>query len=241
MTSYEQYAYREMLSWQKEMKRKAGIGEKLSKKLQVKINSFIPEKVHQAITTAFEHMVRAVLTGAKFITSSPYEHANLEIRDVRAKDKITIYKNTAAAEGAITGAGGILLGLADFPAWLALKMKMMFDIAAVYGHDVKDYKERLYILYVFQLAFSGKEYRRNIFDIVHDWPNYSQTLPQDMDQYDWRGFQQEYRDYLDLAKLLQLVPGIGAVVGGIVNHHMTEKLGNIAMNAYRMRHFEENT
>ena len=135
--------------------------------------------------------------------------------------------------------GGILLGLADFPAWLMLKMKMMFDIAAVYGHNVKDYKERVFILYVFQLAVSGKEYRRKIFDIVQNWPVYSQTLPEDMDQYDWRGFQQEYRDYLDLAKMLQLVPGIGAVVGGIVNHKMTEKLGNIAINAYRMRHFED--
>lgn len=228
-----------MLLWQKEMQRKAGIGEKLSKKLQHKINDLIPEKVHAVITTAFEHMVKAVLTGAKFITSLPFEHTDLETREFRVRDKITVYKNTAAAEGAITGAGGILLGLADFPAWLTLKMKMMFDIAALYGRDVRDYKERVFILYVFQLAFSGKEYRRKIFEIVKDWPDYSQTLPQDMDQFDWRSFQQEYRDYLDLAKLLQLVPGIGAVVGGIVNHRMTDKLGTVAMNAYRMRFFEQ--
>jgi len=35
--------------------------------------------------------------------------------------------------------------------------------------------------------------------------------------------------------LLQLVPGIGAVVGAYVNHKLTEKLGEFAMHAYRMR------
>jgi hypothetical protein len=48
-------------------------------------------------------------------------------------------------------------------------------------------------------------------------------------------FQQEGRDYLDLAKLVQLVPVIGAVGGAYVNHRLTHKLGNFAMNAYRMR------
>jgi len=56
-----------------------------------------------------------------------------------------------------------------------------------------------------------------------------------MQEFDWRNFQQEYRDYIDLAKLLQLVPGIGAVVGAYVNHKLTEKLGEFAMQAYRMR------
>jgi hypothetical protein len=54
-------------------------------------------------------------------------------------------------------------------------------------------------------------------------------------QPDWRRFQQEYRDYIDLAKLMQLVPGIGAAVGVYVNHKLTRQLGNTAMNAYRTR------
>ncbi len=60
-------------------------------------------------------------------------------------------------------------------------------------------------------------------------------LPATMKEFDWRNFQQEYRDYIDLAKLLQLVPGIGAVVGAYVNHRLTGKLGKFAMQAYRMR------
>ena len=68
-----------------------------------------------------------------------------------------------------------------------------------------------------------------------NWKEEQKLLPDDMNQFDWRNFQQEYRDYIDLAKLLQLIPGIGAVVGAYVNHQLTNKLGKFAMNAYRMR------
>ena len=60
-------------------------------------------------------------------------------------------------------------------------------------------------------------------------------MPEDIHQFDWRNFQQEYRDYIDLSKLLQLIPGIGAITGAYVNHRLTNKLGVTALNAYRMR------
>jgi hypothetical protein len=56
-----------------------------------------------------------------------------------------------------------------------------------------------------------------------------------MHQFDWRTFQQEYRDYIDLAKLAQFIPVIGAPVGAVVNYRLLDKLGRTAMNAYRMR------
>lgn len=55
------------------------------------------------------------------------------------------------------------------------------------------------------------------------------------ENFDWRIFQQEYRDYIDIAKMLQMVPGIGAVVGAYANYKLMDKLGNTAMNAYRLR------
>ena len=149
-----------------------------------------------------------------------------------------MYKNTAAVEGGVTGAGGILLGLADFPLLLGIKIKLLFDIAAMYGFDVKDYKERIYILYIMQLAFSSHEERRNVYLKIVDWDEHAKQLPDDINGFDWRTFQQEYRDYLDLAKMAQLVPVIGAPVGVIVNYRLITKLGETAMNAYRMRLME---
>lgn len=57
----------------------------------------------------------------------------------------------------------------------------------------------------------------------------------DKDNFDWKTFQQEYRDYIDIAKMLQMVPEIGAVVGAYANYKLMDKLGNTAMNAYRLR------
>ena len=68
-----------------------------------------------------------------------------------------------------------------------------------------------------------------------DWEERSKALPEDINQFDWRNFQQEYRDYIDLAKMAQLVPVIGAPVGILANYQLISKLGETAMNAYRMR------
>jgi hypothetical protein len=68
-----------------------------------------------------------------------------------------------------------------------------------------------------------------------DWDNKSKEIPENINQFDWRSFQQEYRDYIDLAKMAQMIPIIGAPVGAIVNNRMLRKLGYNAMNSYRMR------
>jgi hypothetical protein len=232
---YDDQIKDEVIEWKKKMSREPSFLGDLSKKFQNKINTYIPEKVHQAITAAIKQMTRAILFGSGLTTTPTPDGINLQIREHLIKERIKFYRNTAAAEGIVTGAGGILLGLADFPIWLTLKMKMLFEIASLYGVDIKDYKERVYILYIFQLTFSSQKHRKTIFGIMHNWQQEVKRLPDNISELDWRNFQQEYRDYIDIAKLLQLIPGIGAVVGGVVNHRLTDKLGFNAINAYRMR------
>jgi hypothetical protein len=235
MSEYEKNAGKELARWKKKMKKRPSLFNKLSHDLQTRTNKWIPEKIHQVLTVALEKMVKAVLAGSGFVNPKPLHVNDLQERELAAQKKIKIYSNTASAEGAITGAGGFLLGLADFPLWLTVKIKMLFELAAVYGHDVNDFKERLYILHIFQLTFSSQKGRQKTFHIMEDWDNHKTTIPASMEEFDWRNFQQEYRDYIDLAKLLQLVPGIGAVVGAFVNHRLTRVLGRNAMMAYRMR------
>jgi len=236
---YEQIAFNELKSWQKEMLRKPSMLNKLSKKIQTKLNSYIPEKIHKAITTAIKQMVRGVLFGAQYTTKSPATIHKLQQTEEEIEKLVKTYKHTAAVEGGVTGAGGILLGLADFPILFGIKLKMLFDIAVLYGFNVKDYKERLYILHIFQLAFSSQEHRRNVFLEMQDWDEKKNQLPDDVNKFDWRTFQQEYRDYIDLAKMAQLIPGIGAVVGIVVNYKLIKQLANTATNAYRMRLYNQ--
>jgi hypothetical protein len=237
--TYEQQALQEMHLWQKKMIRHPSKLSQLSRTMQEKMNRMLPEKFHKAITSAIRQMIKTVLFGAKHLTGEPPAmYSLLEVEEEVVK-KIKSYKHAAAAEGGVTGAGGFLLGLADFPILLGIKLKLLFDIARLYGFSMKDYKERLFILYIFQLAFSGAEHRRKIYLEMVDWDARTEQLPADLNAFDWRNFQQEYRDYIDLAKMAQLIPGIGAVVGLVVNYKLLDKLGNTAMNAYRMRWVEK--
>ncbi|MEO8475282.1 MAG: EcsC family protein [Chryseolinea sp.] len=235
MDEYAKMTSIEVSEWKNRMEADPSFSNALAKRLQVRINKIIPEKLHVAITGAIKQMIRAVCFGVGFTTKEAATGMLLEEVEKKVDEKIIFYARTAAAEGAATGAAGILVGLADFPLWLTLKMKMLFELAALYGYNAKDYKERLFLLYIFELTFSSQENRQKIFRVVEHWDDYAQTLPENMDEFDWRTFQQEYRDYIDIAKLLQLVPGIGAVVGALVNLRLTKKLGRTAKNAYRLR------
>jgi hypothetical protein len=236
MTPYEDQAYMQLQFWQLKMLKKPSLTDRLSKSVQDKINTVIPEKVHVVITATIENMTKAVLFGAKYTTAtSPEPGASLQLRESLVKRQISFYQKTASIEGAVTGAGGILLGLADFPLLLGIKIKLLFDIASLYGYDVKDYKERLYLLYLFQLAFSSQHHRNDVYQLISSWQGYSRSLPDNVEEFDWRKFQQEYRDYIDLSKMAQLLPFIGAAVGAIANYKLIANLGDTAMNGYRMR------
>ena len=235
MGFYEYKAAQELESWKKRVQAPPNIFNRLTTGTQKRINNLIPEKVHQVVTEAIKQMTRAVIAGAKFTTSPSDPELSLEQREERVLDRIKFYSSTAAAEGAVTGFGGILLGLADFPLWLTLKMKLLFEIASLYGFDSSDYKERIYILHIFELTFSSQRHRNELFPTLETWDKASNELPHSVNDFDWRTFQLEYRDYIDLAKLLQLIPGVGSPVGAYVNHTLTKKLGRFAMNSYRLR------
>lgn len=152
----------------------------------------------------------------------------LSEKDALARQTIASYQKVAAAEGIGTGAGGIFLGMADFPLLLSIKMKCLFDLASIYGFDVSDRDERLFLLFIFQLAFSSGERRKHIYSIIEHWDSKKHDV-------DWRVFQQEYRDYLDVVKLFQLLPVVGAAVGGAANYKLLSQLGETARHVFHLR------
>ena len=235
MDDYQKQIRSELAVWQKQMLQRPSFFNRLSKDMQVKINTWIPEKVHQVLTTTIKQMIRGVLFGATHTTAKPLTFGSLQECESAVLQKIEMYRNTAAVEGGITGAGGILMGFADFPILIGIKLKLLFDVSSMYGFNVKDYKERVYLLHIFELAFSSHVHRRKIYLEMVDWDRKSKELPEDIHLFDWRNFQQEYRDYIDLAKMAQMIPLIGAPVGFVVNSSLIKKLGLTAMNAYRMR------
>ena len=240
--SYEDKIRIELEFWKKEILEEPSAWSSLTNKFQNKINSYIPDKIHNAVTVAIKTMIKGVLYGSTHTTSTiPHPETSLIHREALVREKIDSYAKAGAAEGGITGAGGFLLSLADFPVLIAIKIKLLFEIANIYGYDVKDFKERLYILYIFQLAFSSSKGQAKVFHHIDGWEDKLSILPDNADNLDWKTFQQEYRDYIDIAKLAQLLPVIGAAVGAIANYNLLKKLGKTAKMAYRLRRPEFNS
>lgn len=236
LAPYETEALSELLHWKIAMMKNPTLMSRISKKIQDRMNGWIPEKVHITITAVLKQMIRAVLFASGYTAAKPPSGNSLEVREAAVRQKIDVYRKTAAVEGGITGFGGIFLGMADFPILIGIKIKLLFDIASIYGFDIKDYRERLYILHIFELAFSSDIHRKGVYFKMIDWDSKKRSeLPADIHQFDWRSFQQEYRDYIDIAKMAQLVPVIGAPVGVVVNSSLIKKLGRTAINSYRLR------
>ncbi len=234
MNEYEKNAIQDMWKWRIKITQKQTAFKRIANVTQTKMNTFIPEKVHTVITEAIKKMTETVLTGSKFLTKhEDVRHLSLEQQETLVKEQIISYRKVATLEGAGTGAGGIVVGLADFPLLLSIKIKFLFHVAALYGHNVQNYSERLFILYVFQLAYSDEKQRKNILPIIETWDKTEHP------EIDWQTFQQQYRDHIDLVKMLQLVPWIGAAVGAYANYQLLDHLGETAMNCYRLRKFPQ--
>jgi hypothetical protein len=239
MGVYENNIRSEMYKWEKEMLKTTKFSSRIAKQCQNKLNQLIPDKVHKMMTEAIKRMVQIVLFGSEFTAKKPLRGIMLEDREKKIIEKFERYKAVAMASGWGTGAGGVLLGFADFPILLSIKMKYLFEVACLYGFDVREYKERLFILHVFLLAFSSQPCRKEVYKKIKNWSEYSKSLPYNPDLFDWRTFQQEYRDYIDFVKMLQLFPGVGAVVGVYANIKLMKQLNSTVMQAYRLRIFSE--
>lgn len=240
--TYVQQVKLQLERWQRKILKPPGIIEKSSKKLQTRVNQMIPLKARDAITVVIKGLIKGVLFGLEFVPKGePQSELTLQEQDEKAEFLLKKYKRIAAAEGAGTGAGGIILGIADFPALIAIKMKFLFELAHVYGFSTRDYRERLFLLYVFQLAFSSQEKRPLLFHEINHWNEVVARFPEEksLESINWEQFQQEYRDAIDFRKMLQMIPGLGAVVGAWANYGLLEDLGGTAMNCYRLRILNE--
>lgn len=232
----------EMEAWRARVLKRPGFWDKATRGTQDRINRIIPERVHAVVTAGVEAMTKGILLGSDLVKPRPTAEGSLAARELRARAAITAYRNTAGVEGGVAGAGGFVLAAADFPALMAIKVRMLGDVVAAYGWgggpDGVSGRERLFVLNIFHLAFASARRRPQALAELEAWIA-GVGQPEAITEYDWRTFQIEYRDYIDLAKLAQLIPVVGAPIGAVVNWRLVDRLGETAMMACRMRWFAE--
>ena len=224
----------EVEAWRARVLRRPGLWDRATRGTQERINRLIPERVHAIVTAGVEAMTKGILSGSDLITARPMADGSLAARELRARAKIKTYRTTASVEGGVAGAGGFLLAAADFPALMAIKVRMLGDIVGAYGWGGDSVRERLFVLHIFHLAFASAKRRPEALAELERWIA-GVDQPEVITDYDWRRFQIEYRDHIDLAKLAQLIPVVGAPIGAVVNWRLVDRLGETAMMACRMR------
>ncbi|WP_082384857.1 EcsC family protein [Brevundimonas sp. AAP58] len=228
----------EVEAWRARVLRPPGLWDKATRGTQERINRIIPERVHAIVTSGVEAMTKGILFGSDLLQARPMPDGSLAACEARARAAIAVYRNTASVEGGVAGAGGFVLAAADFPALMAIKVRMLGDVVAAYGWGGGSVRERLFLLHIFHLAFASAKRRPDALAELERWIA-GVDQPEAITDYDWRRFQIEYRDYIDLAKLAQLIPVVGAPIGAVVNWRLVEKLGETAIMACRMRWLAE--
>ena len=228
----------EVEAWRARLLKRPGLWDRATRGTQDRINRIIPERVHAIVTSGVEAMTKGILFGSDLIQTRPRSEGSLALRERRARAMIKTYRNTAGLEGGVAGAGGFVLAAADFPALMAIKVRMLGDVVGAYGWGGDTVRERLFLLHIFHLAFASAKRRPEALAELERWIA-GTDQPKAITDYDWRRFQIEYRDYIDLAKLAQLIPVVGAPIGAVVNWRLVERLGETAMMACRMRWLAE--
>ena len=228
----------EVAAWRAKVLKRPGLWDRATRGTQERINRIIPERVHLTITAGVEAMTKGILFGSDLLKAKPAPEGSLAARERRARAMIRRYRNTAGVEGGVAGAGGFVLAAADFPALMAIKVRMLGDVVAAYGWGGGSVRERLFVLHIFHLAFASAKRRPEALAELERWIA-GIDQPEAITDYDWRRFQIEYRDYIDLAKMVQLIPVVGAPIGAVVNWRLVDRLGETAMMACRMRWFGE--
>lgn len=245
MEPYEKRVRLSLQRWQGEMKwQRTGPLRKWSLHWQRKLDGLIPSQVHDAMAQGIRIGISSLLSGISLISidnrSLKQSLTPLEERDTQFRPLLDKYKKWAAAEGAGTGAGGLILAAIDFPALISIKLKFLQEVAMLYGFDIRDKSERVFLLRVFQLAFSSPEQRRSNFAKIEHWEKTSLRSRQTVaESIMWRDFYMDYKQYIEFRKLLQILPGIGAVIGAWANHSLMDDLGKAAKHAYQLRFLQK--
>lgn len=231
---YERDVEEELRRWRRLLLRKDSIIQAKASSLQKRMNEKLPRIYHNVATVCVQKTVEMIIAGVAFTHKDPEGRPlSLQERELRTRRVFATYRRMAIVEGVGTGAGGVIAGLTDFPLLLTLKMKALFDVAAIYGYSTAEQCERVYLLLIFQLAFSTGEMKKSVLEKIDA---YSKAGMSDVD---WHAWQMHYRDYIDLPKTLQLVPGLGAFIGGFVNRSLFYQLEETTINVYRLRWLSE--
>jgi hypothetical protein len=218
-----------------------------------------PDVVARAITDAVQGSLYALQDAADWLTRDEALFAELRekghsvatIREVRtvpievldevSSSSMAGGKILAGLEGAGTGAGGLILIAADVPAVMTLNLRFIAQIAHTYGFETSSQEERAFALNLHGAASADHAtktaFLNNLNKIAMDVAR--GRAWKDLGEHGFVGLARKVAQLIGTSltkkKLAQLIPIVGAVVGGGVNYAYTHQNLEAARMMYRKR------
>ncbi|MCM3270545.1 EcsC family protein [Paenibacillus elgii] len=141
----------------------------------------------------------------------------------------------ATAQGATTGFGGLFTLAIDIPAILGLSLKVLQEMAMVYGYDPNDKRERVFVIKCLQFASSDIVGKKAVLEELADFDNEHRQRDAISQLQGWREVVTIYRDNFGWKKLFQLVPVAGMIFGAVLNRSTLQDVAEAGKMLYRKR------
>lgn len=215
----------------------------------------IPQKTYDALEKAFEKGFKLIFekgSGAIESTGSlerareegerlgeslerMVHPATLKAIDKAADSRVTSSKFAGTADGTVLGIFG--MGMPDIPIFLGLLLKSCYEIAAAYGFDYRDPREKKFTIAVLKTAFSRDEERviaSRECDDLGGIMERSEEFEREITEEDLKDIASVLATDMLVAKFLQGFTFFG-VVGGAFNYGMMSKISKAAKLKYKKR------
>ena len=141
----------------------------------------------------------------------------------------------ARYQGAVTGLGGLFTLAADIPLLLGTSLKVIQEMALVYGYDPRIPSERAFAVYCLQFSSSDIVGKRAILSRLSSWETGERMRESVSLLEGWREVIMNYGDQWGWKKLFQMVPVAGAIFGAWINQSAVEEVAEAARMMYRKR------
>lgn len=215
----------------------------------------IPQKTYDALEKAFEKGFKLIFekgsgaiesTGSLEKARDEGERLNeslermvhpgtLKAIDKAAGSKVISSKFAGTADGTVLGIFG--MGMPDIPIFLGLLLKSCYEIAAAYGFDYRDSREKKYTIAVLKTAFSRDEERviaSQECDDLGGIMERNEEFEREITDEDLKEIASVLATDMLVAKFLQGFTFFG-VVGGAFNYNMMNKISRAARLKYKKR------
>ena len=181
-------------------------------------------------------------TGYGIYAAVDIERLSLAMVDQIVNGLAAKYRVAGVGEGAVAGSAGAGGLAADLPVLTTLALRAIGEYATYYGFDIKAKEERLYMLYVLSLACSLDSSAK--YKVLTEMNLVASRIAQNTE---WEAankavllqsikkIAEKFGDKLTKKKLMQIVPGIGAVIGAWSSSGLLADICEASCCVYRKR------